>query len=123
MPTPEQATEYRAARERYDTAADELRAQLVGIALATLAEVLPGAHSIDARGECDEDLIATLRVQRVRSATGEVLFDANEGHSDRAVEDAVDEVDIEYLDALAAISSGRYLGDVTITTPADVDPR
>jgi hypothetical protein len=123
MPTPEQATEYRAARERYDTAADELRRQLVSMALATLAEVLPGAESIDAQGEYDEDLVATLRVQRVRSVTGEVLFDANDGHSDRAVEDAVDEVDIEYLDALTAISSGRYLGDVTITAPADPDPR
>jgi hypothetical protein len=52
-----------------------------------------------------------------------VLFDANEGHPDRAVEDTVDEVDIEYLDALAAISSGRYLGDVTITAPARPAPR
>jgi hypothetical protein len=118
MPTPEMVREYRAARERYDAVADELREQLVGMALTTLAEVLPGAVSIDARGEYNEDLIAMLRVQRVRTAAGEVLFDVNDGHPDRAVEDTVDEVDIEYLDALAAISSGRYLGDVTITAPA-----
>lgn len=118
MPTPEQATEYRAGRERYDTAADELREQLVRMALTTLAEVLPGADSIDALGTYNEDLIPTLRIQRVRSAEGEVVFDVDRGHPNRAVEDAVDRVDIEYLEVLIDITGNRYMGTVTIAQSA-----
>lgn len=114
MPTPELVSEYRAARERYDAAAEALRAQLVNMAFATLSEVLPGATSIEAFGEYNEDWIPTLRIQRVRSADGEVLFDVDAGHPNRAVEDAVDKVDIEYLDVLIDITGDQQMGAVTI---------
>lgn len=114
MPTPEIMSDSRAARERYAAATVELEEQLVRMALATLAEVLPGAESIDAVGSCDEDLNSTLRIQRVRSVEGAVLFDVDRGHPTRAVEDAVDRVDIEYLDVLIAIAADRYTGTVTI---------
>ena len=118
MPTPEMVSEYRAARERYDTAAVDLQDQLVRMALLTLADVLPGTASIDAVGSCDEDLIPTLRIQLVRSVEGEVLFDVDRGHPTRAVEDAVDRVDIEYLDVLIDLTGDRYMGAVTIARSA-----
>lgn len=52
--------------------------------------------------------------QRVRNAEGRVLFDVDAGHSDRVVEDAVDLVDIEYLDVLIDLTSGEYMGQVVI---------
>lgn len=118
MPTPEMVSEYRAARERYDSAAVDLQDQLLRIALLTLADVLPGTASIDAVGSHDEDLIPTLRIQRVRSVEGEVLFDVDSGHPTRAVEDAVDRVDIEYLDVLIDLTGDRYMGAVTIARSA-----
>lgn len=118
MPTPEMVSEYRAARERHDTAAVDLQDQLVRMALLTLADVLPGTASIDAVGSYDEDLIPTLRIQRVRSVEGEVLFDVDRGHPTRAVEDAVDRVDIEYLDVLIDLTGDRYIGAVTIARSA-----
>lgn len=80
MPTPEMESAYRTARERSEAAAEELRTQLVTIALASLSEVLPGAASIDVVGQFDEDWILTLHIQRVRSADGLVLFDVDAGH-------------------------------------------
>lgn len=118
MSTPEIMSDYRAARERYAAAAVELEEQLVRMALTTLAEVLPGAETIDAVGSCDGDLIPTLRIQRVRSVEGEVLFDVDRGHPTHAVEDAVDRVDIEYLDVLIGIAADRYMGAVTIARSA-----
>jgi hypothetical protein len=91
------------------------------VALATLSEVLPGAASIDAVGEYNEDWIPTLRNQRVLAGDGKLLFDVDTGHPDRAVEDTVDLVDIEYLDVLIEyldvlidISGDECLGAVTI---------
>ena len=84
------------------------------VALATLADVLPGAATVEARGELNEDWIPTLRVQRVLDAGGRVLFDVETGHPNRAVEDAVDLVDIEYLDVLIVLTSGEYMGHVVI---------
>lgn len=118
MPTPEMVSEYRAARERYDMAAVDLQNQLVRMTLTTLADVLPGTESVDAVGSYDEDLIPTLRIQRVRSVEGEDLFDVDRGHPTRAVEDAVDRVDIEYLDVLIAVTGNRYMGAVTIARSA-----
>lgn len=114
MPTPEIESAYRAARERCEAAAEELRTQLVTIALASLSEVLPGAASIDAIGEFNEDWVPTLRIQRVRSTDGRVLFDVDAGQPERAVEDTIDTVDIEYLDVLIDITGDGYMGANTI---------
>ena len=45
---------------------------------------------------------------------GTVLFDADVGHPDRAVEDAVDAVNIEYLDVLIDLTGDEYMGAATI---------
>lgn len=121
MPTPEMESAYRTARERYEVAAEELRIQLVTIALVSLSEVLPGAASIDVVGEFDEDWIPTLRIQRVRSTDGQVLFDVDSGHPDPVVEDTVDVVDIEYLDRLIDLTGERYMGAKTIDS-SDSEP-
>ena len=65
-------------------------------------------------GEWNEDWIPTLRIDRVVTASGEVLFDASQGHLDRAVEDAVDMVNVEYLDVLIDLTGDDYMGSVTI---------
>jgi hypothetical protein len=56
----------------------------------------------------------SLRIDRVLTASGEVLFDASEGHPDRAVEDTVDKVNVEYLDVLIDVTGDDYIGSVTI---------
>jgi hypothetical protein len=70
----------------------------------TGAKVLVSGHTatysagsgrlIEAFGELKEDWIPTLRIQRVLIVGGEVLFDVDAGHVDRAVEDEVDTVNL-----------------------------
>ena len=67
----------------------------------------------------NEDWVPTLRVQRVLDARGSVLFDTREGHDDSAVEDAIDEVDIEYLDVLIELTGDDYMGRHTIDRPPE----
>lgn len=105
---------YEEARRRDRAARDELVPLVRRVAIATLADVLPGASTIDALGELDEGWIPTLRIQRVLDVDGRVLFDVDTGHPDRAVEDAVDLVDIEYLDVLIDLTGDDYMGRVTI---------
>lgn len=114
MPDAHLVSDYHNAMRRHRAARDEVVPLLRRLALGTLADVLPGASTIDALGELNEDWIPTLRVQRVRDADGRVLFDGDTGHADRAVEDAVDLVDIEYLDVLIDLTSGEYMGQVVI---------
>jgi len=73
-----------------------------------------GATSIEAVGEYNEDWIPTLRIQRVLGRDGAVLFDVEVGHVDRGVEDAVDRVNIEYLDILIDLTGDEHMGPVTI---------
>ena len=114
MPSQEVVSEYELASRRHATATRELTDVLPRIALATLADVLPGATSIEASGEYNEDWIPTLRIQRVLGRDGVQLFDVDVGHADRAVEDAVDVVNIEYLDVLVDLTGGEHMGAVTI---------
>jgi hypothetical protein len=55
-----------------------------------------------------------LPIQRVLHADGRVLFDVETGHPDHAVEDAVDVVDIEYLDVLIDLTGDEYMGHILI---------
>jgi hypothetical protein len=114
MPTQELVSEYEQARGRHATATRELGEVLVRMALATLAEVLPGAASIEAIGEYNEDWVPTLRIQRVLDGDNAVLFNVEKGHAARAIEDAVDLVNIEYLDVLMDLTGDDYMGPVTI---------
>jgi hypothetical protein len=99
-----------AARERHAAAVADLVPLLVDIALATVAEVVPGAEILETEGEMNEDWLFTLRIQRVLTDEGAVLYDATGGHDDPAVEDTLDEVGVEYLDRLLELTGDDYLG-------------
>ena len=116
MSTLEMVSEYRATRERYDTAAFELHDQLVRMVFATLTGVLPGTESVEVIGADNEDLIPTPGPDA--SDQSKVLFDVDRGHPIRAVEDAVDLVEIEYFDVLIDITGNRYMRAVTISQRA-----
>jgi hypothetical protein len=114
MPSSQLTTAYRVALVRHDEARRTLVSLLEQISIETLAELLPGAAHLEALGGVNEDWIPTLRIERVLTASGEVLFDASEGHPDRAVEDTIDMVNIEYLDVLIDLTGDDYMGSVTI---------
>lgn len=83
-------------------------------ALEALVDVLPGASVVVVHGEFNEDWLRTLRVRRVLTADGTVLFDVEEGHHDPQVEAAIDDVNTEYLDLLLDLSGDTYMGASTI---------
>ena len=114
MPSTQLTTAYRAALERHDDARRTLVPLLEQIAIETVAEVFPGAAHLEAVGEVNEDWIPTLRIERVLTASGVMLFDASHGHPERTVEDVVDMVNVEYLDVLIDITGDDYMGSVTI---------
>jgi hypothetical protein len=115
MPSTQLTTAYRVALERQDEARRNLVTLLEPMAIETLADVLPGAACLDAVGEIDEEWIPTLGIERVLSASGEVLFDASRGQlGPRAVEDGVDTLNVEYLDVLIDITGDACMGSVTI---------
>jgi flavin-dependent dehydrogenase len=105
---------YRESRERYEIARREFVQLLERMVVETLARVLPKMHVIEVLGQFNEDWIPILRVQRVLDASGDVLFDAKEGQADRAVEDAVDTVDMEYLDVLIDLTGDEFMGSAVI---------
>jgi hypothetical protein len=103
--------------ERYQQLLDEYRRVvrdlipvLEAVALASISDVIPGAHRLEVLGEYTEDMLPTLRIQRVLDGNGSVLFDIGSGHPDPAVEDAVDEAGVEYLDLLLDLTGDDYLG-------------
>lgn len=114
MPDTELEIEYSQAVRDHRAAHSRLVMLLRRMAMESLGDVVPGASSIAAVGEFNEDWIPTLRIQRVFDAEGRVLFDVDVGHSDREVEDAVDFVDTEYLDVLIDLAPGDYFGSVVI---------
>ena len=99
------------AREAHANAVEALVPALIAGALAEVAEVLPGAASLEVLGETNEDGLDILRIQRVRNAQGDVLYDIETGHPDRAVEDRIDHVGSEYLDQLLDITYGEFFGE------------
>lgn len=104
---PGRVDELRAAHAK---SVEQLVPTLIAGALAEVAEVLPGAASLEVLGETNEDGLDILRIQRVRNAQGDVLYDIETGHPDRAVEDRIDHVGSEYLDQLLDITYGTYFG-------------
>lgn len=86
----------------------------MGIAVDTIADVLPGAGELEVLGEVNEDGLPILRIQRVVRMDGSVLFDIETGHEDRAVEDTIDQVNSEYLDLLLDLTGDDYMGRKTI---------
>lgn len=114
MPDSELEIDYSHAVRDHRAAASRLVVLVRRMAMETLRDVMPGASSVGAVGEFNEDWIPTLRIQRVSDAEGRVLFDADVGHPDGEVEDAVDFVDTEYLDVLIDLAPGDYFGSVVI---------
>ncbi len=96
MPSEALSAEHERARDAHSRAVRALVPALVRMALESMAEVLPGARELEVLGRVTEDWIPTLRIQRVLDVDGRVLFDVAVGHDDRAVEDMIDEVGIEY---------------------------
>lgn len=96
---------------------------LIASALSEVAEVLPGATSLEVLGETNEDGLDILRIQRVRSTAGDALYDIDTGHPDRVVEDRIDHVGSEYLDQLLDITYGRYFGTHVLEAPVGLDER
>lgn len=96
------------ARRVHADAVVALASALIAGSLAEVADVLPGAVSLEVLGETNEDGLDILRIQRVRNAQGDVLYDIAAGHPDRFVEDRIDHVGAEYLDQLLDITYGQY---------------
>ncbi len=84
------------------------------LAIEKLVDLLPGASAVELHGEFNEDWLRTLRVRRVLSADNTVLFDVEEGHDDRRVEAAIDEVNFECLDLLLDLTGDTYMGSAAI---------
>ncbi len=115
MPSPELIAAFDSASERHSVAVADLVPPLVEMALATVAEVLPGAEVLETEGEMNEDRLFTLRIQRVLGANGEVLYDIGAGRDGPEVEIWIDLVGVEYLDLLLDLTGDDYLGRKTVT--------
>jgi hypothetical protein len=98
----------------YAQAVDALVPALIEMALAKVAEVLPGTATLDVLDETNEDWVPILRVRRVHDAAGVVLYDAEHGHPDRGVEARIDEVGSEYLDLLLDLTGDDFVGPSVI---------
>lgn len=114
MPSPELIAAFDAASNRHSAAVADLVPLLIEIALASVAEVLPGADVLETEGEMNEDWLFTLRIRRVLDASGRVLYDSNAGHGDPDVENTIDEAGFEYLDLLLDLTGDDYLGRKTV---------
>ena len=119
MPSPDLVAEFKLTRDQWDALGQALAPLAERLAVETVADALPEAKVIEVRGEINEDWLRILRIQRVLSVTGEVLFDATEGHNERWVEDAVDEANAEYLDLLLDLTGDLYMGNSAIELELD----
>lgn len=114
MPNQDLIAAFRDSFDQWNAIGQSLASLAERLAFATVAEVLPGAAVIELHGEVNEDWLRILRVRRVRADGGEVLFDVAEGHDDRRVEEAIDEVNFEYLDLLLDLTGDLHIGSTTI---------
>lgn len=111
---PELEAEFNRVLDQWQALGNRLGELAEQLAIATLVDVLPGASVIEVHGEFNEDWLRTLRVRRVLSADNTVLFDVEEGHDDRRVEAAIDEVNFECLDLLLDLTGDTYMGSAAI---------
>lgn len=108
MPNEQLIASYDRARQEYEQAVSNLEPLLVRMALERVWEALPNAFEFELLGEFNEDWLPTLRIQQIRSSTGDVLFDGTA--NDRAVADAIDDANTEYLDQLLDVTGDTYMG-------------
>ena len=76
--------------------------------------MIPKASIAEVEGWINEDWLRVLQVRRILDADGVVLFDVAQG-ADRVVEDAVDDVDTDYLDLLLDLTGDTYMGHRELT--------
>ncbi len=114
MPSAKLIAEFNRARNRYVSATGDLVPLLIRMALGSISDALPGASEAEVDGSFNEDWLRTLRIQRILNQEGVVLFDIGFGHPDRQVEEAIDEVNTEYLDLLLDLTGDDYMGHKTI---------
>lgn len=114
MPNQDLVADFHRTYDQWSAVGQALATLAERLAFETVADVLAGTALIELHGEFNEDWLRTLRVQRVRSSTGEVLFDVAEGHDDRRVEDAIAKVNYEYLDLLLDLSGDLHMGNSAI---------
>jgi hypothetical protein len=114
MPNQDLVAEFERTHDEWNALGQALAVLTEQLATQTVAEALPGAAVIELRGEFNEDGLRMLRIKRVLSATGEVLFDVSDGDDDRQVEEAIDEVNYEYLDLLLDLTGDLYMGNSAI---------
>ena len=114
MPNQDLATDFKRTRDQWNALGQALAPLAERLAVETVADALPAAQVIEVRGEFNEDWLRILRIERVLSAAGEVLFDVTAGHDDRRVEDAIDEVNYEYLDLLLDLTGDLHMGNSVI---------
>jgi hypothetical protein len=110
MPSPALVGQYKRAMAEYEQRVAALGPLLIRMAIETVADVLPGAQALKVFGEINEDWLPILRIQQVLDAKGRVLFDVEEGHDDRRVEDTIDKVNAEYLDLLLDVTGDEFMG-------------
>lgn len=110
MVNPESVAEFSRVLDEWKALGRRLSELAERLAIETLVDVLPGASVVEVYGEFNEDWLRTLRVRRVLSSDGPVLFDVEEGHDDPQVEAAIDEVNSEYLDLLLDLTGDTYMG-------------
>lgn len=122
MPNPSLIDAYNAAQQRHSAAVADLVPLLIEMALATVAEALPGAAVLETEGEMNEDRLFTLRIQCVLDAEGGVLYDIGVGHDDPEVENRIDEVSFEYLDLLLDLTGDDFLGSKRVSLPTGAGP-
>lgn len=122
MPNPSLIEAFSAAQQRHADAVAGLVPLLIEMALARIAEALPGATVLETEGEMNEDWLFTLRIQRVLDADGSVLYDIGVGHDAPEVETRIDEVGFEYLDLLLNLTGDDYLGRKTVSVPIGAGP-
>jgi polysaccharide pyruvyl transferase WcaK-like protein len=114
MPNQDVVAEFRRARDQWDALGQALAPLAERLAFQTVADLLPGAAVIEVRGEVNEDWLRILRIRRVLSGEGDVLFDLTVGHDDPRVEDAIDEANADYLDLLLDLTGDLYMGNHTL---------
>lgn len=115
------AARFERSQEAHRKAVEALVPALIASAVAEVADVLQGATSLEVLGETNEDGLDILRIQRVRNAAGDMLYDLDAGHTDPAVEDRIDHVGSEYLDQLLDITYGSYFGTHVLEVPGGLD--
>lgn len=110
MVDPELEAQFSRVLGEWQSLGSALAAMSERLAIETLGDVLPGAARVEVHGEFNEDSLRSLRIRRVVTADGTVLFDVEQRHEDPRVEAAIDEVNTEYLDLLLDLTGDAYMG-------------